>query len=75
MPIRFTASGAIQWARNFVGDGADSPDLAIPMDDSLLLAGNLSDSVRFSADGEDELAAESRGEADGYAVRLGLGGE
>lgn len=72
----FTASGAIQWARNFVGDGADSvTDLAIPMDDSLLLAGNLSDSVRFSADGEDELVAESRGEADGYAVRLGLGGE
>jgi hypothetical protein len=67
----FTASGAIQWARNFVGDGADSvTNLAIPMDDSVLLAGNLSDSVRFSADGEDELVAESRGEADGYAVRL-----
>ncbi len=67
----FSASGDIQWARNFVGDGDDAVTaLAIPADDSVLLAGNLAGSVRFSADGEDELAAESRGEADGYAVRL-----
>ncbi len=72
----FSPSGDIQWARNFVGDGDDTVTaLAISEDDSVLLAGVLSGRVRFSADGEDELVAESRGEADGYAVRLGLGGE
>jgi hypothetical protein len=66
-----TASGALRWARIFVGDGQDAVKaLTTGRGGAVLLTGNQSGSLRFTEDGEETLEAESRGEADGYAVRL-----
>jgi len=72
----FDSSGQVKWARNFVGDGQDAVTaLAVADDDSLMMTGDLAGTLKFSAKGEDILNCESRGEKDGYAVRLRMGAQ